>query len=147
MGNILLDKVVYKNRHWEKMKYINKAFGMLVPNIQEVIHFYRDILGYSVVRESESFITFDAGGKTLFMWEWDHINKHIGSENMKKVQHKNLFAILFKNRQEVDLAYKELLNQGVDLVRKPQYWPDWKSYAGYFIDPNGYMWEIWCWTE
>ncbi len=118
---------------------------MLVPNVQESIPFYRDIMGYEIVNEAEGFVTFKVDGITLFMWEWPHIARYIGQERMEKVKHKNLFAIYFENRKEVDLAYKELSGQGVDFVIEPQDWPDWKAYAGYFVDPNGYMWEIWCW--
>ncbi|MDX9851514.1 MAG: VOC family protein [Anaerolineaceae bacterium] len=129
------------------MKFKNTAHGMLVPNVKEIIPFYRDILGYEIIDEADGFVLFDAEGARLFMWELPHITKYLGVERMAKVKHKTQFAIRFDTPSEVDDAYKELSGQGVDFVIAPQDWPDWKAHAGYFVDPNGYMWEIFCWIN
>lgn len=128
------------------MKFLNKAHGMLVPNVKKAIPFYRDVLGYQILNQAEGFVTFDAEGSRLFMWEWSHLVLNIGSEKMKKVKHKCLFAIYFESSHEVDEAYQYLVNKGVDFVIAPQDW-DWKARAGYFVDPNGFMWEIWTWMN
>lgn len=127
------------------MKYINTAHGMLVPNTKKAIPFYRDILGYRLIDEAEGFALFDAEGARLFLWEWSHVSKYVGAERMAKVKHRCMFAIRFDTPQEVDAAYQELMGKGVDFVIAPQDWPAWKAHAGYFVDPDGYMWEIFCW--
>jgi len=127
------------------MKFKNTAHGLLVPNITEIIPFYRDVLGYQIINQGESFVLFDAEGSRLFMWEWSHLSRYIGEDRMTKVKHKTQFAIRFDTSEEVDAAYQELFSKGVDFVISPQDWPAWKAHAGYFVDPNGYMWEIFCW--
>ena len=129
------------------MKYLHTAHGLLVPNVKEAIPFYRDVLGYRVAQENEGFVLFDAEGARLFLWEWPHIVKYIGAERMEKVKHRCQYSIRFETTEEVDVAYQELKNKGVDFVIEPQDWLDWKARAGYFVDPNGYMWEIFCWIK
>lgn len=128
------------------MKFLNKAQGYLVPNTKEAISFYRDILGYSILYEAEGFASFDAHGSRFFLWEWPHIERHVGVDRMQRVKHKSMFAIYFQNRKEVDEAYQYLCSKNVEFVAAPQEWI-WEAYAGYFVDPNGYLWEIWCWLD
>ena len=110
------------------MKYKEVAHGMLVDNVEKALPFYRDILGYKVVRTGPSFVLFNAEGARLFMWEWQHIVDHMGAERTSKVKHRCMFAIEFDNQNEIDMAYEELSGKGVEFIAEPQNWP-WNARA------------------
>ena len=129
------------------MKYKNTGYGLLVSNLEKEIFFYQNILGYTLVRKNPGFALFDTDTSILYLWQWSHMCEHLGQEAMSKVKHRCQLCIKFDTQEEVDAAYSELVSKEVEFVVKPTEWPLWGSYAGYFIDPEGYMWEIFCWIK
>lgn len=129
------------------MHYNHTAHGLLVDDIDRAVRFYRDKLGYRVDRQSETFAQMDNGGPVvLFFWQWAHLEKHLGKEAMAQVKHRVQSAIRFEHPEEVDEAYKELRTKGVHFLAAPNDW-EWNARAAYFVDDDGYMWELFCWSK
>lgn len=129
------------------MKYVHTAYGQLVDDVFEATAFYRDVLGFKVVRQSETFAQLDAGGPLVFFfWQWAHLCKHLGEDAMRQVKHQVQSALRFDTPEEVDAAYRELSAKGVRFVAEPNDW-EWNAHAAYFVDENGYMWELFCWLK
>lgn len=129
------------------IKYKHTAYGLLVDEVDKMVNFYRDTLGFKVTRQSDTFALMDNGGPLLlFFWQWKHLQKHLGIEAMKKVKHRTQSALRFDTPQEVDAAYEDLLAKGIEFVAQPANW-EWNAYAAYFVDRDGYMWEIFCWLK
>lgn len=129
------------------MKYNHTCTGYLVDDVEKAVVFYRDTLGFRISRQSETFAQLTSGENTiLFFWKWEHLCEHLGEEPMKKVKHRVQSAIRFDCPEDVDAAYAELKAEGVDFVAAPADW-EWNAHAAYFVDENGYMWELYCWLK
>ncbi len=129
----------------EDLNMLHSAFGLLVDDIQQAIAFYRDVLEYPIVRQSDTFAQMRTdNGVALFFWKWGHLVEHLGEEAMSEVKHRTQCALRFENPQQVDKAYEWFKSQGVKFLVKPGYW-EWNAYAAYFVDDEGYMWEIFTW--
>jgi catechol 2,3-dioxygenase-like lactoylglutathione lyase family enzyme len=127
------------------MKCKHSAYGLLVDDIDSIVRFYRDVYGYRVIRQSDTFAQVETGGPLkLFFWKWSHLCQHLGEDAMKKVRHRTQSALQFENPEDVDRAYIELLDKGVCFVSPPGNW-EWNARAAYFVDTDGYMWELYCW--
>lgn len=53
-------------------------------------------------------------------------------------------AVNGANAQEVDALFERAMAAGATAQQKPQ-WKDWggyDGYSGYFLDPDGYVWEV-----
>ncbi len=129
------------------IRYNHTAYGLLVDDIAEAVAFYRDTMGFHVLRQSDTFAQMDAGGTlAFFLWKWSHLCEHLGREAMQKVRHRTQSALRFERPDDVDRAYLALKEQGVNFVAAPGNW-EWNARAAYFVDDNGYMWELFCWLK
>ncbi len=118
------------------------AHGFLVDDINKQKEFYVNNLGYEIGRENETFVKFEKGPDGgLFLWSWEHISKHLGVKDI----HRTMQAIKFDSRAELDEAW-EYLKDKVNVVSEPKDWT-WNAYAGYFVDPQNYLWELWTWEK
>jgi uncharacterized glyoxalase superfamily protein PhnB len=120
--------------------------GLLVQDVQGVVGFYRKAFNLTVKQDYPEFVEFNSNGATLFLWEWSHLERYLGKEAMAKVKHPFMAAIFCENVTEVDDAYQHLSNLGVDFITPPQDWP-WNARAAYFVDPEGYIWELYTWIQ
>lgn len=120
--------------------------GLLVPDVQKVVSFYKNVFNLSMKQDFPEFVEFESDGPTLFLWQWSHLEEFLGKETMKKVTHPFMAAIYFDSSNKVDEAYKYLLSKGVDFLTEPKDWP-WNARAAYFVDPGGYIWEIYTWIH
>lgn len=128
------------------MKYQISNVGLLVPNVQRAVPFYRDKFGYTLKQDFPEFAEFNADEATLFLWQWSHLAEHLGEDAMSKVKHRFMGAIQCDTAEEVDAAYDELQSKGVTFLAEPTDWP-WQARAAYFVDEEGYMWELYAWID
>lgn len=130
------------------MHFEHTSHGLLVDDINKAVEFYSRNLGYKVIRQSYTFAEMDTGGlvESLFFWQYAHIEEHLGKEAMSKVKHRTQSAIRFEKPGDVDRAYEELKAKGVNFLVAPANW-EWNARAAYFVDGDGYMWELFCWQN
>lgn len=129
------------------MKYFHNCVGLLVDDVDEAANYYAKVLGYGINRKEDSFVEFSTGGPlTFFVWQWDHLVRHLGKEAMSHVKHRVQSAIYFDVPELVDEQYEVLKAQGVHFITEPQDW-EWNARAAYFVDDDGYMWELYSWRR
>jgi len=126
------------------MDYTITNIGLLVQDLQSVVEFYRNAFNLTFKQKSSQFVEFNSNGATLFLWEWSHLEQHLGKEAMSRVKHPFMAAIYCPTPAQVDEAYTHLLDKGTEFIAPPQDWP-WRARAAYFVDPEGYIWELYSW--
>ena len=123
------------------------AHGLLVEDVYRVANEYTRCFGYKPSRIDETFAGFPFGEEgEFFLWQWEHLEKHLGKDVMEKVKYRDQQAVRFKTRKEVDEAYEELKkNKNIKFLTEPKDY-EWNAYCVYFLDISGHMWELYCWT-
>jgi len=127
--------------------------GFLVDDPKEPGEYYRKRFFPAPLRQNlETFVEFETDSPCgLFLWKYDDLAGHLGEEAMKNIRHRSMCAILYETREEVDRGYADLTSKGVKFLSPPQEWkwddsdPEYEcnSYAAYFVDRFGYLWELW----
>lgn len=121
--------------------------GFIVDDVNITTAFYEKVLGYKVKRRTPTFVVMDTQSPSgLFFWEYAHICFHLGVANFEQVRHRAMLAMLFDTKEEVDERFTELSGDGMQVIALPQQW-EWNAYAGYLVDPAGYLLELWTWTS
>ncbi len=122
------------------------AHGFLVDDINKQKHFYVNNLGYEIQKEHEGFVALENGpGGGLFLLEWNKIAESLGKDAISNVKHKSIQVIKMNSRQEVDEALLHLQGKA-NIIAKPCE-KAWGVYAGYFVDTQNYLWEIYTWEK
>jgi len=93
-----------------------------VSDIKRAVSFYENILGLKKTGEWPNYVEFDVGGV------------HFGFEAGGKLE---IFLLV----DDVDKAYKNLKERGVEFVTEPKDM-HWGARAATFVDPDGNMFTI-----
>ena len=123
------------------------AICLLCRNVDDLLPFYTERLGFQVRRREESFIQFHRSlGVNLCLWEIGHIKKHIGYDIWPAGDEagKIVCTVRLSSRAEIDALHDRLAGRGVAIPKKPKLY-SWNAYAFYFADPDGNCWEIYHW--
>jgi catechol 2,3-dioxygenase-like lactoylglutathione lyase family enzyme len=118
---------------------------MLVADLDRSIAFYEK-LGFRLRRRNPGFADFDAAGTTLALWESQHVAEHVGfpADGASRPIHKVMTAIRVEGPAQVADIYRELLDNGIAVLRPPQVY-EWNATCLYFADPDGNTWEVYAW--
>ncbi len=121
---------------------------LLVADIERSIAFYRDQVGLTLFRTNDAFANFKMGDLILALWQLDHVQESIGYDaDISAARfHNSIMACLLDSRAAVDAHYQRLRDNGVAFLYPPKAFP-WNVYATYFVDPDGFMWEIFAWLD
>lgn len=135
------------------MDYSNfLTHGFLVDDALRAGEYYHKLFPAPLRQNLDTFVEMETESPCgLYFWKYDHLARHLGPEAMAKVKHRVMCNIQYKTREEVDAAYEDLKGKGVEFLAAPQEWkwndddPDYaqNAYAGFFVDPFGYAWELW----
>ncbi len=110
---------------------------LLCSNLERMKEFYRDLLSFPVVLETETGLTFRAGSVFLGLRKrtrlYDGCNLQAESPGVQ-------LAFLV-SRGEVDFHYQRLVEQGVKILDPPAD-QAWGHRTVYFADPEGNLLEI-----
>ena len=127
------------------MKIRLSDYELIVPNVDEAVVFYKDILGLPMRFRNETFADFDLGfGSRLALWEYPHAVETCGEEAVGPKGNHMMGAVQLSSKTSIDASYEELKNKGVNVLQEPKTWP-WGAYGYYFKDPNDYIWEVYFW--
>ncbi len=117
-----------------------------VDDLEASIKFY-EALGWECSPESDpkvcTYMLADNIVLGLVPYEF------LGNDAQLKVEKRQSYcgftlAINGKSEQEVNELFEMAQNAGGQVLQFPQ-WKDWggfDGYSGYFLDPNGYPWEV-----
>lgn len=117
---------------------------LLVEDIDRSVAFYRDAVGLAVKRHDTGFAEFHAGPSTLALWLRDDIAANLDAPRLRVPGVGVMAAARLPDRAAVDAEAARLEAAGATISHLPQTWP-WNAYAAYFSDPDGHLWEIYCW--
>jgi uncharacterized protein len=116
-----------------------------VKNISQSLRFYRDGLGFetSVTEENPGIVFFKNGGTKLALYPLDELAKDINGEDPSSRQGFSGITLAYnaKSAEEVDQIFETVEQAGGKIVKSPQK-VFWGGYSGYFLDPDGYHWEV-----
>lgn len=115
-----------------------------VSDLERSYRFYSDGLGLPTTRSPESgIIFFLTHGTTFALYPYQDLATDIGTDwNEPRSKFSGItLAHNVRNRSEVDELLATAAAAGAEIV-KPAAETFWGGYAGYFADPDGYIWEI-----
>lgn len=117
-----------------------------VRNMTQSIHFYRDKLGFKTDETSDNppVIFFNTPGTKFELFPLEGLAQDISHENPPKINSGFAgitLAYNVKNKEEVNQVIDVVRSSGGTIVKEPQ---DvfWGGYHAYFMDLDGYYWEV-----
>lgn len=119
-----------------------------VRDIRKSLDFYK-VIGFeaSVVGDEEKpvIVFFKNEGSKLELFPLEELAKDINQENPPEISTGGFpgFTLAYngKSAAEVDEIFKKVKAVGAQVVKQPQTL-SWGGYGGYFVDPDGYYWEV-----
>ncbi|UJL45895.1 VOC family protein [Virgibacillus sp. NKC19-16] len=119
-----------------------------VKDIGNSLKFYRDI-GFeaSVTGDEEkpAIVFFKNEGSKLELFPLEELAKDINEEDPPELSKGGFPGITLaynaKSETEVDDILQSVKKVGAEVVKEPKKL-SWGGYGGYFIDPDGYYWEV-----
>ncbi|APC47741.1 glyoxalase [Virgibacillus halodenitrificans] len=119
-----------------------------VKNIKKSLQFYRDI-GFkaSVIggEEAPIIVFFNNEGSKLELFPLEELAKDIDDKNPPELSKGGFSGITLaynaKSEAEIDSIFQLVKEVGAEVVKEPQSL-SWGGYGGYFVDPDGYYWEV-----
>lgn len=118
-----------------------------VKDMVESLQFYKH-LGFQTYEKKENppIVFFDTDGTKLELFPLEELAKDINPDNPPAAPSTGFsgitLAINTKTLEEVDLLMTKVVEAGGTVAKAPAKNPLWEGYTGYFIDPNGYYWEV-----
>jgi hypothetical protein len=112
-----------------------------VADLDRSTHFYRDVLGLEVLKALPEVTFFELGQTWLALFPRDLLAADAGVPAAGSGFTGFALAHNVRSEQEVDALLAQAAAGGGRLV-KPGRRTDWGGYAGYFADPDGFLWEV-----
>lgn len=113
-----------------------------VRDFERALHFYRDGLGWKPSSASQDDIAFfQLSGIVFALYPRDKL-----AEDAQVSPEGNGFAGITlayntKSQDEVDQVLQTVESLGAKIVKSAQK-VFWGGYHGYFVDPDGHLWEV-----
>ncbi|SIS46050.1 VOC family protein [Salimicrobium flavidum] len=113
-----------------------------VRDITSSLRFYRDGLGFQTKAEEDpGIVFFQNNGTKLALYQLEELQKDIGEPGERGRFSGITLAYNTKSEEEVDHVLLQAEKAGGTIV-KPAERVFWGGYSGYFLDPDGYTWEV-----
>jgi uncharacterized protein len=91
--------------------------------------------------ETEGIVFFQAGGMALALYPREELAKDASLASDGQGFRGITLAYNARTRGEVDSVLEEARAAGADILKAAQE-VFWGGYSGYFVDPDGFMWEV-----
>ena len=125
------------------------GFGLLVKDMEKMIRFYRDVLGFEI-REAEdtSNVYLVKDGTLFLLYGRDDFEKMTGRHHdyVKGLNGHFEIALYVDTFAEVDEAFRTAVENGAEPVMEPETEP-WGQRTCYIADPEGNLIEIGSWNR
>ena len=119
-----------------------------VKDIRKSLDFYKNIgfeASVTVDEEKPVIVFFNNEGSKLELFPLEELAKDINRENPPAISSGGFpgFTLAYngKSAAEVDAIFKRVKDAGAQIVKQPETLA-WGGYGGYFVDPDGYYWEV-----
>jgi len=117
-----------------------------VKNMSQSIHFYRDCLGFKTDEKSNNppVIFFDTQGTKFELFPIEYLALDISQDNPPQIRtgfSGITLAYNVEHKEDVNKVIELVRQSGGTIVKEPQ---DvfWGGYHAYFMDLDGYYWEV-----
>lgn len=112
-----------------------------VDDLDRSVNFYQKGLGFPKVDSSPGVAFFDLDGTWLGLYGRKALAED--AQVPFEISAFNSFALAhnLSSEQEVDQVFLEVIEAGGTSIKLPQK-VFWGGYSGYFMDPDGHLWEI-----
>ncbi len=113
-----------------------------VADLERSIAFY-EALGFRRKAKNAGGVGFfQAGAMTFAVWAADELAKDANAANTEAPAFRGLaLAWNCRSQADVDAVIERAISAGANVPKEPQ--PTfWGGYAGYFVDPDGHLWEV-----
>lgn len=115
-----------------------------VWDLERSLRFYRDGLGLPTTwAPDKGVIFFRTNGVALALYPYEQLAKDVDEAFL--VERAKFSGITLahnvRQREEVDRVLRQAAAAGAT-IEKPAQETFWGGYAGYFSDPDGYLWEV-----
>ena len=117
-----------------------------VKDMKRSLNFYRDLLGFKteVIDDTADVVFFDTPGTKFELYPLELLAQDISSDIPPQIANGFAGITLAYNvaeKQDVDTIIELARNAGAKIVKEPQA-VFWGWYHGYFMDLDGYYWEV-----
>lgn len=112
-----------------------------VTDLERSVVFYRDILGLTPRTVLDEVAFFEMGKTWLALYPRHLLAADAGVSAEGSGFPGFALAHNVRSVEEVDQLLAQAANGGGRLI-KPGHATDWGGYAGYFADPDGFLWEV-----
>ena len=117
-----------------------------VRDIGKALAFYKSI-GFTTYEKEDCppIVFFDNQGSKLELFPMEELERDINAEHPPQVISGGFYGITLacnmKSENEVDQCMRAVEQQGGTIVKMPVK-VSWGGYSGYFLDVDGYYWEV-----
>jgi uncharacterized protein len=114
-----------------------------VADLERATRFYLDVLRLPKVETPPEVAFFDMGGTYLSLWARASLAEDARVPDDGRAGAFAGFALAHNvsSREAVDRILTEV-EAGGGRITKPGTQAEWGGYAGYFADPDGFLWEV-----
>jgi catechol 2,3-dioxygenase-like lactoylglutathione lyase family enzyme len=116
-----------------------------VEDLERAVRFYEQVLRLPRRPTPPSVAFFEMGRTWLALYPRESLAADAGVSPAGSGFPRFALAHNVRSPEEVDRLLQEASQGGGRLV-KPGHHTDWGGYAGYFADPDGFLWEV-AWNE
>jgi catechol 2,3-dioxygenase-like lactoylglutathione lyase family enzyme len=112
-----------------------------VDDLARSAKFYETLGLKRHMRNAEGVAFFDAGGAALSLYGRDALATDTGLNSLPQGSGSATLAFNVESERAVDEALTAAEAAGGKIL-KPGYRIFWGGYIGYFVDPDGHLWEV-----
>lgn len=112
-----------------------------VADLERSRRFYEDGLGWRRANRHPEVVFFQAGGLVVSLFGEDDLAKDAGLGSGSDRSSRIALGFNTRSRDEVDAVMAEAEAAGAAVLKRAEA-TFWGGYAGYFVDPDGHLWEV-----
>jgi uncharacterized protein len=112
-----------------------------VDHLDRSRRFYVDGLGWTPGFENEEIIFFQSGGMVFALFLRDKLAEDFQGDSRGFGRAAMSLGHNVHEKSEVDRLMKRAGEAGAKIL-KPAEDKSWGGYSGYFVDPDGFLWEV-----
>jgi len=112
-----------------------------VADLARAAQFYEHCLGLPRLQTPPSVAFFELGKTRLALWPRENLAADAGVSAEGSGFRGFALAHNVRSPEEVDVLLERAARGGGTVVKRGRR-TDWGGYAGYFADPDGFLWEV-----
>jgi len=128
------------------MKIRTTVVCLPVRDVNKTLSFYKNALGFSDVQIDGGMITLELPNLSLFLMEKDAFESYTKKAGLEAQfpdgNAGTVISCAMETKEEVDSVLENVPKHGGSVPKKAAMDETSGGYTGYFLDPDGYLWEL-----